>query len=171
WVNGIANAIFVLLAITGIYLWLPKRYNRRAFKKQLTLPGNYTSTKARDYQWHNVFGIYLTPVLFVLASTALFFSFDWPGDGLKKVVSTETVKELAKPTPLESSLVAQIKSTDTQIATLKAAYPSKTYKPPCPLAFQSQKRHKTCRFTPLITAMAVSQLSACQSLLITSRAR
>ena len=123
WVNGIANAIFVLLAITGVYLWLPKRYNRRAFKKQLTLPGNYTSTKARDYQWHNVFGIYLTPVLFVLASTALFFSFDWPGDGLKKVVSTETVRELAKPTPLKSSLAAQVKSTDIQIAALKSAYP------------------------------------------------
>jgi len=123
WVNGIANAIFVLLAVTGLYLWLPKRFKSRAFKKQLTLPGNYTSSKARNYQWHNVFGFYLTPVLFVLATTALFFSFDWPGDALKKLVSTKTVKELAKPTLLAAELTSKIKSTDAQITMLNKHYP------------------------------------------------
>lgn len=123
WVNGIANAIFVLLAITGLYLWLPKRFKSRAFKKQLTLPGNYTSTKARDYQWHNVFGFYLTPVLFVLAATALFFSFKWPGDGLKKIVSTKPIKELAKPVLLAPELATSLVSLDAQLATLKSIYP------------------------------------------------
>ncbi|MCG7531075.1 PepSY domain-containing protein [Psychrobium sp. MM17-31] len=123
WVNGVSNAIFVLLALTGIYLWLPKRFNRRAFKKQLTLPGNYTSTKARDYQWHNVFGIYLTPVLVVLAATALFFSFKWPGDGLKQIVSTQPVKELAKPVALAPEQSTQLVSLDSQLSMLKDTYP------------------------------------------------
>jgi len=123
WVNGIANAIFVILTLTGLYLWLPKRFKSRAFTKQLTLPGNYTSTKARNYQWHNVFGFYLTPVLFVVGATALFFSFDWPGDGLKKVVSTQTIKELAKPTPLTPELAVNVKSADEKMSMLQAQYP------------------------------------------------
>ncbi|MBM7074515.1 PepSY domain-containing protein [Shewanella sp. 202IG2-18] len=97
WVNGISNVIFIFIIVSGIYLWLPKRFNRRAFKQKLTLTGSYPSSKARDYQWHNVFGIYMAPALFVIAFTAIFFSFKWPGQVLKENVSTIS-KTLPKPT-------------------------------------------------------------------------
>lgn len=94
--NGVANVIFIVLIISGLYLWLPKRFNNRAFKQRLTLPGNYPNKRARNYRWHNVFGIYIAPVLFVVAVTAVFFSYKWPGQTLKNYVSTESIS-LTKP--------------------------------------------------------------------------
>jgi len=95
-INGVANVIFIVLIISGLYLWLPKRFNNRAFKQRLTLSGNYPNKQARNYRWHNVFGIYIAPVLFVVAVTAVFFSYKWPGQTLKNYVSTESIS-LTKP--------------------------------------------------------------------------
>ena len=92
WVNGIANLIFFILLLTGLYLWLPKRFKAKAFKQKLTLTSKHNSVKARDYNWHNVFGFYMAPILFVVIATAFFFSFKWPGQTLKEYVSTDGSK-------------------------------------------------------------------------------
>ena len=89
WVNGIANVIFFLLILSGLYLWLPLKFKSRAFKQKLILTKKHQNTQARDYQWHNTFGFYMTPILIVLVFTAFFFSFKWPADTLKSYVSTQ----------------------------------------------------------------------------------
>ncbi|QBG35602.1 PepSY-associated TM helix domain-containing protein [Litorilituus sediminis] len=92
WVNGIANLIFFILLLTGLYLWLPNRFKAKAFKQKLTLTSKHNSVKARDYNWHNVFGFYMAPILFVVIATAFFFSFKWPGQTLKDYLSTDASK-------------------------------------------------------------------------------
>ena len=122
WVNGIANIIFLVLILSGLYLWLPKRFKSRAFKQRLTLSGNYPNKSARNYQWHNVFGVYMAPVLFVLVVTAVFFSFKWPGNTLKNLVSTESVS-LAKPQEIsEEQAVLQLSVAD-QLVKIQTLYP------------------------------------------------
>ena len=59
----------------------------------------------------------------VLAATALFFSFKWPADGLKQIVSTQPVKELAKPVALTPEQSTQLVSLDSQLMMLKDTYP------------------------------------------------
>ena len=100
WVNGIANVIFFLLAISGLYLWLPAKLKKRSFKQKLILTKNHQNSQARDYQWHNTFGFYMTPILIVVIFTAFFFSFKWPSDTLKTYVSTQA-KSLPKATTLK----------------------------------------------------------------------
>ncbi|MFY8352243.1 PepSY-associated TM helix domain-containing protein [Pseudoalteromonas sp. SSM20] len=100
WVNGIANLMFFVLVLSGLYLWLPKRFNKRAFKQKLTFGKSYPNINARDYQWHNVYGIYLAPVLAVVIATAFFFSFKWPGNTLKEVISNEAKVEKLTAMPL-----------------------------------------------------------------------
>jgi uncharacterized iron-regulated membrane protein len=63
-VNDSINITFLVLILSGIYLWLPKRFNSRALKQRLILSKNYPSKSARNYQWHNVFSVYMAPVLF-----------------------------------------------------------------------------------------------------------
>ena len=92
WINGIANVIFFLLAITGLYLWLPVKFKKRAFKQKLILTKNHQNSQARDYQWHNTFGFYMAPLLIVITFTAFFFSFKWPGNTLKSYVSSYSEK-------------------------------------------------------------------------------
>lgn len=122
WVNGIANIIFVVLILSGLYLWLPKRFKSRAFKQRLTLSGNYPNKSARNYQWHNVFGIYMAPILFILVVTAFFFSFKWPGNALKAYVSTESVS-LANPKEVSSEQASLQLAIEQQLTAVKALYP------------------------------------------------
>lgn len=122
WVNGVSNVIFIILILSGLYLWLPKRFTHRAFRKQLTLSGNYPNASARHYQWHNVFGIYMAPALFVVAFTAIFFSFKWPGQTLKEYASLEG-KEVAIPVALAPALASQQLTLDQQLAATSKLFP------------------------------------------------
>ncbi|MCO4798168.1 MAG: PepSY domain-containing protein [Colwelliaceae bacterium] len=122
WVNGIANIIFIVLALTGLYLWLPKRFNKRAVKQKLVLTGNYQTKTVRNYQWHNVFGFYALPVLLVVTVTAVFFSFKWPGQTLKQYVSSEATS-LPKPTRLPVDNIKQTLSINQQINIVKEHEP------------------------------------------------
>ncbi|MGD9417895.1 MAG: PepSY-associated TM helix domain-containing protein [Verrucomicrobiota bacterium JB025] len=75
-VTGIANLMFVVLCVSGLYLWFPRRWSRRALRPILGLVLRYKG-KARDFNWHNVFGFWSLPVLLVLTVTAVVISFDW----------------------------------------------------------------------------------------------
>jgi uncharacterized iron-regulated membrane protein len=122
WVNGISNVIFITLILSGLYLWLPKKLKSRALKQRLTLTGNYKNKSARNYQWHNVFGFYMAPVLFILAFTAIFFSFKWPGQTLKQFVSTQST-ELTKPVEAGIEQKSSLLPIDKQLNTVKEHYP------------------------------------------------
>lgn len=75
-VNGACNVAFAILAITGIYLWWPRRWTWQALRPSLvvliTLRG-----KGRDWNWHNALGFWSTPVLLVLTLTAIPISYRW----------------------------------------------------------------------------------------------
>lgn len=117
-INGVANVFFIILILSGIYLWLPKRFKYRAFKKKLSVSNNHTTTKARNYQWHNAFGFYMAPILFVVAFTAIFFSFKWPGELLKNNVSAQS---FALPSPVETA--QEVLSIDDQVSKLEQRFP------------------------------------------------
>jgi uncharacterized iron-regulated membrane protein len=122
WVNGIANVIFFLLALTGLYLWLPKKFKGRAFKQKLILTKTHPSSHARDYQWHNTFGFYMAPLLIVIVFTAFFFSFKWPGDTLKLWVSSEA-PSIAKTHVLADQEATQTISMQTLLMKVIDAQP------------------------------------------------
>ncbi|TMM45403.1 PepSY-associated TM helix domain-containing protein [Colwellia ponticola] len=122
WINGVANIFFLVLILSGLYLWLPKRLKSRAFKQQLTLSGNYPNKAARNYQWHNVFGIYMAPVLFVLVVTAIFFSFKWPGNTLKDLVSNQSIA-LVKPVEISAEQAQLQQPIEQQLSQVKTLYP------------------------------------------------
>ncbi|HEY1052218.1 MAG TPA: PepSY-associated TM helix domain-containing protein [Prosthecobacter sp.] len=75
-VTGISNLALVVLCVTGLYLWFPRRWNWRALRPLLLLkPGS--KGKARDFNWHNVFGFWALPFVLVLSVTAVVISFEW----------------------------------------------------------------------------------------------
>ena len=76
-ITAYANLVFLFLIVSGLYLWLPKRLNLRAFKQQVLLPKTYQNSHHRNRQWHVVFGIWCLIPLFVITLTATIFHFDW----------------------------------------------------------------------------------------------
>ena len=75
-VTGVCNLTFLGLCLTGLYLWFPRRWSRRALRPLLWFVGRYRG-KARDFNWHNVLGFWSAPVLIVLVATGVVISFGW----------------------------------------------------------------------------------------------
>lgn len=87
-VNGTANAAFFVLAVTGLYLWLPRTWSWRGLKAVAVFNGRLAG-KARDFNWHNSIGLWSAPILIVLTLTALPMSFRWANALLYRAVGDE----------------------------------------------------------------------------------
>ena len=74
--TGAGNALFLFLALSGLYLWWPRRWTRAALRSTSWFRGGLRG-KARDFNWHNVIGFWLLPVLIVLTASGLVISYKW----------------------------------------------------------------------------------------------
>ncbi len=87
-ITGACNAAFVVLGVTGIFLWFPRRWTRAAVRAiALFKPG--LRGRARDWNWHNVIGIWCGPVLIVLAATAMPISYVWASNLVYRLAGSE----------------------------------------------------------------------------------
>jgi uncharacterized iron-regulated membrane protein len=116
-ITAYANLLFLFLLISGLYLWLPRRFNKKAFKQYLLLPRRYLNTQHRNRQWHLVFGIWCLPILFVLVSTATIFHFSWANTALYGAFG-ESVPQREKHLEV-TSLAADIIPYDTLFSKAK----------------------------------------------------
>lgn len=105
-ITGACNVAFLVLALTGLFLWWPRNWTKNAVRAvalmSFTLRG-----KARDFNWHNAIGLWCAPVLIVLTVTAMPISYRWASDLIFKMTGTEapppgTVPGMSGP-PLEVS--------------------------------------------------------------------
>lgn len=69
-----SNAVFLVLALTGLVLWWPRTAQWRQFRTVLWFRRSGTA-KARDFNWHNVVGFWSAPVLIVLTATGVVMSY------------------------------------------------------------------------------------------------
>jgi uncharacterized iron-regulated membrane protein len=79
-VTGASNVAFLFLILSGMYLWLPRLWKWAAFKTRLLFNEKATTAKARDFNWHHVFGIWSAIPLAVVVATATVFSYPWASD-------------------------------------------------------------------------------------------
>ncbi|WP_428328964.1 PepSY-associated TM helix domain-containing protein [Mucilaginibacter sp.] len=78
-VVGISVIIFVVLMITGIVLWWPKRKTDR--KRSFTIKWG-ARWKRINYDLHNVLGFYATFIALIIAISGLAIAFEWVSDGI-----------------------------------------------------------------------------------------
>jgi uncharacterized iron-regulated membrane protein len=84
-VTGASNLLFLFIVISGFYLWWPRKWtlsllrNVTWFKRGL--PG-----KARDFNWHNVIGIWSAGPLFVVVLSGVVISYPWASNLVYRVV-------------------------------------------------------------------------------------
>ncbi|HEX5222827.1 MAG TPA: PepSY-associated TM helix domain-containing protein [Verrucomicrobiae bacterium] len=86
-ITGAGNAAFLLLAVSGLYLWWPRQWTRNALRA-VGLMNFKLRGKPRDWNWHNAVGLWCAPVLIVLTVTALPISYRWAGDMIYKITSS-----------------------------------------------------------------------------------
>jgi len=81
---GWSVVIFVVLMITGIVLWWPKRKSDR--KRSFTIKWNGRWRRV-NYDLHNVLGFYACSIALILAITGLSIAFDWVRTGINKTAN------------------------------------------------------------------------------------
>lgn len=86
-ITGVCNAAFLILAVSGLYLWWPRKWSRRIFHSVATMSFNLRG-KARDWNWHNAVGFWIAPILIILTLTALPMSYRWATDLIYKITAS-----------------------------------------------------------------------------------
>ncbi|QBQ43012.1 PepSY domain-containing protein [Sphingobacterium psychroaquaticum] len=94
-VVGYSTAIFVLILISGLVLWWPKKWKSKKLKRSFWIDRK-VKWKRLNYDLHNVVGFYSLLLALVLAITGLVFTFP----SFKKGYTTffNTVLPYSKPT-------------------------------------------------------------------------
>ena len=87
--TGVSNLLFLFLVLSGMYLWLPRIWKWVLFKNNLWFNPKVSNAKARDYNWHHVFGIWSAIPLVVVVATAVVFSYPWANDLIYTVVGED----------------------------------------------------------------------------------
>ncbi|TGD79511.1 PepSY-associated TM helix domain-containing protein [Hymenobacter wooponensis] len=83
WVVGISISIFVVMLLTGLVLWWPKRKQER--KQRFTIKWGARWRRV-NYDLHNVLGFYAASIGLVLALSGLFMIYPWMLESIRYVV-------------------------------------------------------------------------------------
>ncbi|WP_035603325.1 PepSY-associated TM helix domain-containing protein [Haloferula sp. BvORR071] len=75
-ITSAAACVFFFLILSGLLIWIPKRWTRRGVKV-ITLFQRQLKGRARDWNWHNVLGIWFALPLLVLSGTGLIIAYPW----------------------------------------------------------------------------------------------
>jgi len=87
-VTGVSNLIFLFLAISGIYIWMPRKINWRSVKPVLWFRRGLRG-KPRNFNWHNVIGFWTSLLLIVFTATAAVISYQWAGNLIYTITGNE----------------------------------------------------------------------------------
>ena len=75
-ITGSATLLFLAILLSGLYLWVPRVLRGTQLRNALWFRRE-VSSKARDFNWHHVFGIWALVPLVLIVASALPISFDW----------------------------------------------------------------------------------------------
>lgn len=102
-INGACNIAFFVLAVTGLYIWWPRKWRTKGLRRSLIFIKT-EGGKARDWNWHNVIGFWSAPVLIVLTLTALPISYRWAGNLIYTLAGEEAPTRNGPPTAAASNV-------------------------------------------------------------------
>lgn len=87
-VTGAANLVFLFIVFSGLYLWIPRRPTRGSFRN-VTLFRGGLSGRARDFNWHNVLGVWSFLPLVAIVFSGVVISYPWAGALVYRVLGSE----------------------------------------------------------------------------------
>lgn len=83
--TGASNLIFFFLLLSGAILWIPKQW-RRANLRNIMWFRRGLRPKARDFNWHHVFGFWMFIPLAIIIASGVVISYSWASELVFRVV-------------------------------------------------------------------------------------
>jgi uncharacterized iron-regulated membrane protein len=97
-ITGAANLAFLFIVISGLYLWLPRLWTWLQFKNVLWFRSGLTP-KARDFNWHNVIGVWTAIPLAIVVAGAVPISYPWASNLVYRLAGDTPPPPAAANTP------------------------------------------------------------------------
>ena len=85
--TGFSNAAFLILALSGLYIWWPKQFARRSLKPILWFRRTSTG-RARDFNWHNTIGFWCLVPIVIMTVSGVVISYPWASDLVYRVTGS-----------------------------------------------------------------------------------
>ena len=82
-----SNLIFLLLVLSGCYLWLPRRWTWTAVRAGLWFRSGLRG-RAREWNWHNAAGLWCALPLLLITLTGVIISYPWANALLFRVAGS-----------------------------------------------------------------------------------
>lgn len=116
-----ATLVFVVMLISGIILWLPRK--KKDAKQRFRIKWNARWRRV-NYDLHNVLGFYTWTIAMIFSLTGLVWGFQWFAKGLYAVAGGEKALEYSEPLSDTTKLYSgQVPVIDKVYAQMKKEYP------------------------------------------------
>jgi len=112
---GIATIIFLLLSISGIVLWFPKKVRWKNVKQGFKIKTN-ANWKRINHDLHNTLGFYACVFILIMGITGLCWSFESYRKGFGNLIGAEIFNRTTPAFELDKTLKKEMVSIDEAIA-------------------------------------------------------
>lgn len=97
-ITGAGNLIFLFIVLSGFYLWLPRVWRWVQFKQVLWFRRGLSS-KARDFNWHNVAGFWSAIPLAIVVASGSVISYPWASNLVYRALGEEPPPPASRAAP------------------------------------------------------------------------
>jgi uncharacterized iron-regulated membrane protein len=115
-ITGAANLLFLFIVCSGMYLWFPRIRTWVQFKQVLWFRRGL-GDKARDFNWHNVIGVWSAVPLAIVVASGVVISYPWASNLVYRVMGE------APPAPARAAAGPQAAAGGGQTNASRAASP------------------------------------------------
>ena len=150
-ITGISCSIFLILVLTGLVLWWPKRNTRR---QRMQVKWN-ASWKRLNWDLHAILGFYVHIVIFVIALMGLTWSYEWVNNLIFLTFDGKPYKKMTAP-KVTPAKVANTAYLDQVLATTDSLF---AYHGPIKIRF-SEKKNEAVTVSRQNTDAAVSNITS-----------
>lgn len=100
-----ANLLLLFMVISGPFLWWPKRLTWQHVRPIVWFRGGLSS-KARDFNWHNTLGLWMSIPLAIIVASGVVMSYSWATNLLFRITGSELPKR-EQPQPMPKGELTQ----------------------------------------------------------------
>ena len=86
--TGASNLAFLFIVFSGMYLWWPRNWSLSSLRSVTWFKGGLRG-KARDFNWHNVFGFWSAIPLVLVVASGVVISYPWASNLVYVLSGTE----------------------------------------------------------------------------------
>lgn len=95
-VTGAANLACLVLVVSGICLWWPARLTLRHLRPVTLFTGGLRG-RARDFNWHNVFGFWAAVPLVLVVASGVVISYPWANTLVQRLAGSTPDRAGGRP--------------------------------------------------------------------------